>query len=441
MDKNEILAVLNDWNSWRTEQSTGVVRAAYLGRLEGLLTSNQVITITGPRRAGKSYLMRQMAKKLTEQGVKKENILLVNFEDPRFSTLDAKLMTQIFDVYKEFLSPTGIPYIFFDEVQEVEGWEKWVRMMHELKKAKIVVSGSNAKLLSRELGTLLTGRHLDLTVFPLSFTEFLAFNKITIIDNLDIAGKEAEIRGLFRRYMEFGSFPEVVLSEQKREILLKYFEDLLVKDLFKRFSVRKPQVMKSLIKYYLSNIGNLTTFMSTERFLHASADTIEKFAGYFEDVYLVFFLKRFSFKVKEQEKSPRKVYAIDPGLCNSVGFRFSENVGRLAENIVFLALKKRQVLNPELELYYWKDEQHREVDFVLKDGTKTNGLIQVCWNLTDEKTRNRETKSLLKAMDELKIDDAVILTDDYETTEEHKGKKIIYTALWKWLLLNDGVVL
>jgi predicted AAA+ superfamily ATPase len=228
------------------------------------------------------------------------------------------------------------------------------------------------------------------------------------------------------------------LSEQKREILLKYFEDLLVKDLFKRFSVRKPQVMKSLIKYYLSNVGNLTTFMSTERFLHASADTIEKFAGYFEDVYLVFFLKRFSFKVKEQEKSPRKVYAIDTGLCNSVGFRFSENLGRLAENIVFLALKKKQVLNPEFELYYWKDEQHREVDFVLKDDSQTNGLLQVCWNMTDEKTRGRETRSLLKAMDELKIDVATIITDDCETTEDHKGKKIIYTPLWKWLLLSEG---
>jgi predicted AAA+ superfamily ATPase len=436
MEKNEILRVLNDWNSWREDQTIGVVRDTYLGRLESLLSSNQVITITGPRRAGKSYLMRQMAKKLTEKGIKKENILLVNFEDPRFTTLDARLMAQIFDVYREFLSPTDMPYIFLDEVQEVEGWEKWVCMMHELKKAKIVVSGSNAKLLSRELGTLLTGRHLDLTVFPLSFTEFLAFNKMTVMDPLTMAGKEIEIRSLFRQYMEFGSFPEVTLSEQKREILLKYFEDLLVKDLFRRFSVRKPQVMKSLVKYYLSNAGNLTTFMSAERFLQASADTIEKFAGYFEDVYLVFFLNRFSFKVKEQEKSPRKVYAIDTGLCNCVGFRFSENVGRLAENIVFLALRKRQAFNPELELYYWKDPQHREVDFVLKDGTKITGLIQVCWNLTDEKTRDRETKSLLIAMDQLSVDRAMIITDDREITEEVKGKKIEYIPLWKWLLAN-----
>lgn len=438
MDKNEVLAVLNDWNIWRGEQDTGIGRSVYLDRLEVLMGSNQVITITGPRRAGKSYLMRQMARKLFEQGVKKENLLFVNFEDPRFTSLDTKLMMQIFNVYKEFLSPTGIPYIFLDEVQEVEGWEKWVRMMHELKKAKIVVSGSNAHLLSRELGTLLTGRHLDLTVFPLSFQEFLAFNKMEARAPLDVVGREVEISGLMRKYIESGSFPEVVLSDKKREILLNYFEDLLTKDLLKRFRIRKPHVMKSLIKYYLSNAGNLTTFMSAERFLHASSDTIEKFAGYFEDVYLIFFLKRFSFKIKEQEKSPRKVYAIDTGLCNAVGFRFSENIGRLAENIVFITLKRKQALNPQIELFYWKDVQHREVDFVVKDGLKVTRLIQVCWNMQDEKTKNRETRSLAKAMKELNISTATIITEETEGEENLNGNTVRLIPLRKWLLVEEN---
>ena len=439
MDKNEVLAVLNDWNIWRGEQDTGIGRSVYLDRLEALMGSNQVITITGPRRAGKSYLMRQMARKLFEQGIKKENLLFVNFEDPRFTSLDTKLMMQIFDVYKEFLSPTGTPYIFLDEVQEVEGWEKWVRMMHELKKAKIVVSGSNAHLLSRELGTLLTGRHLDLTVFPLSFQEFLAFNKMEVRTPLDVAGREAEINGLIRKYIESGSFPEVALSDKKREILLNYFEDLLTKDLLKRFRVRKPHVMKSLIKYYLSNAGNLTTFMSAERFLHVSSDTIEKFAGYFEDVYLIFFLKRFSFKIKEQEKSPRKVYAIDTGLCNAVGFRFSENIGRLAENIVFITLKRKQALNPQVELFYWKDVHHREVDFVVKDGLKVTRLIQVCWNILEEKTKNREFKSLAKAMKELNISTATIITEETEGEENLNGNTVRLIPLWKWLLAEENL--
>jgi len=434
MDKNELFSILNDWNFWRKKLETGIARKTYVERFKALSGSNQVITVTGPRRAGKSFLMRQMGADLLDKGIRKENLLYANFEDPRFTSLDTKLMDEIFSAYREFLAPKGELYLFLDEVQEIEQWEKWVRMMHELKKAKLVISGSNAKLLSRELGTLLTGRHLDLSVFPLSFREFLAFNGITKTGKLDLISQETEIKGLLRRYIEWGSFPEVALSEQKKEILLNYFEDLVTKDLLRRFKVRKGQAMKSLIKYYLSNTGNLTTFSSTEKFLKLSADTVEKFSGYFEDVYLIFFLKRFSFKVREQEKSPRKVYAIDTGLCNAVGFRFSENIGKLAENIVFLELKRQQVRKPETELYYWKDEHHREADFVIKHDKKVTDLIQVCWNLNDPKTKNREIRSLVKAMNEFNKEKALVITEEHEAVEDVKGKEITYVPLWKWLL-------
>jgi len=312
--------------------------------------------------------------------------------------------------------------------------------MHELKKAKIIVSGSNAHLLSRELGTLLTGRHIDLNVFPLSFTEYLLFNNIEIKTSLDVDRKKTEIMGLFRKYMENGSFPEVALSDKKSEVLLNYFDDLLTKDLIKRFRVRKTKAMKALIKYYLSNAGNLMTFSSIEKYLEITSDTIEKFSGFLEDVYLIFQLKRFSFKVKEQEKSPRKIYAIDTGLCNAVGFRFSENVGRLAENIVYLALKRKQILSSNIELFYWKDVQHREVDFVIKDGLDVTNLIQVCWNMRDEKTKNRELRSLQKAMKELKVDKAIIITEDAEGEEKLNGFTVKTVPLWKWLLAEEGVI-
>jgi len=439
MDKNEILAILKDWNDWEGQQDIGITRSVYLNRLESLIAgSNQIITITGPRRAGKSYLMRQMARRLSDKGVKRENILFVNFEDPRFVSLDTKLLAQVYDVYKGFLSPTDTPYIFLDEIQEVDGWEKWVRTMHELKKAKIIVSGSNAHLLSRELGTLLTGRHLDLTVFPLSFAEYLLFNKVEAAKAFDIVGKEAEIEGLLRKYIESGSFPEVALSVKKTEILLNYFDDLMTKDLLKRFRVRKTAAMKALIKYYLSNAANLVTFTSAGKFLQVHTNTIERFSGYFEDVYLIFLLKRFSYKVKEQEKSPRKIYAIDTGLCNSLGFRFSENIGRLAENIVFLALKRKQILDPRVELFYWKDALHREVDFVIKDSLKVTSLIQVCWNMLDEKTKTRELRGLHKAMRDLNVTDATIITDVAEGEEKLNGYKVKLIPLWKWLLAEES---
>ena len=442
MDKNEILAILKDWNDWEGQQDIGILRNSYLDRLEGLIQgSNQVITITGARRAGKSYIMRQMGRRLSEKGVKKESILFVNFEDPRFTALDTKLLTQIFDVYKGFLSPKETPYIFLDEVQEVKEWEKWVRMMHELQKAKIIVSGSNAHLLSRELGTLLTGRHLDLTVFPLSFVEYLMFNNLKIQNDFDLAGNKAEIDGLLHKYMEGGSFPEVALSVKKTEVLLNYFDDLLTKDLLRRFRVRKTPEMKSLIKYYFSNAANLMTFSSAGKFIQLQPHTVERFSGYFEDVYLIFLLKRFSYKVKEQEKSPRKLYAIDTGLCNALGFRFSENSGRLAENIVFLALKQKQILEPQMELFYWKDIHHREVDFVIKEGKEIKSLIQVCWKMNDEKTRNREFRSLQKAMNELKVSSALIITEDTEGEEKLNGLTVKTVPLWKWLLTEKGAIL
>lgn len=441
MDKKEIFDILDSWNEWAGQKDIGLMRNSYVDRLKGLIQgSNQVITITGPRRAGKSYIMRQMGRLLAENRVKKENILFVNFDDPRFLSLDTKLLIQIYDIYREFMSPSDTPYIFLDEVQEIDEWEKWVRMMHELKKAKLIVSGSNAHLLSRELGTLLTGRHLDLNVFPLSFTEYLMFNKIEIKTALDIDRKKTEIMGFFRKYMENGSFPEVTLSDKKTEILLNYFDDLLTKDLIKRFRIRKTDAMKALIKFYLSNAGNLMTFSSTEKYLEITSDTIEKFSGYLEDVYLIFHLKRFSYKVKEQEKSPRKLYAIDTGLCNAVGFRFSENIGRLAENIVYLSLKRKQILSPQIELFYWKDVQHREVDFVIKDGLGVTSLIQVCWHMRDEKTKNRELRSLQKAMKELKVENALIITEDSEGEEKLNDFAVKTVPLWKWLLAEEGLL-
>lgn len=435
MDKNEIMTILEDWNFWKKSLETGIPRFLYLKKLKKLLSSGQVIVITGARRSGKSFIMKQLAKELIKNGVNKNQILIINFEDPRFIELNPKLLQQIYETYLEFLNPEDKPYIFLDEIQEVQNWEKWVRTMQELKKAKIVLSGSNAKLLSRELATLLTGRHLDINVFPLSFKEFLDFNGIYLKDELDLVSRKIEIKRLMRNYLEFGAFPEVVLRKEKKEILLAYFEDILNKDLVKRYKIRKSEQLKALIKFYFSNPSSLITFNSLEKSLKISADTIEKFSNYFEASYLTFFLKRFSFKIKEQEKSPRKIYSIDTGLANTIGFRFSQNLGKLAENVVFLELKRKALINPYLGFYYWKDERHREVDFVIKEKLRANQLLQVCWNIEDEETRKREIESLIKAMKEFKLSEGLIITEDYEGKEKIKDKEIEFIPLWKWLLV------
>ena len=443
MDKNEIMEILQDWNFWKKDLETGIERGIYLDKLRGFLKTGQIVTITGARRAGKSFLMRQLIRSLISEGVDRRNILMVNFEDPRFTELDAKTLQSTYEAYLEFLNPQGQIFIFLDEVQEVSGWERWVRTIHELNKARLVISGSNAKLLSRELSTLLTGRHIDLVVFPLSFREYLAFNGIDLKDRLDFISKRVEIEGFFRKYLEWGGFPEVVLSpSESKQMLFHYFEDIINKDLIRRYRIRKSERLNSLAKFYLTNISSSITFNSLEKFLNISADTVEKFSHWLEDVYLLFFLKRFSFKVKEQEKSPRKVYAIDTGLVNAIGFRFSQNLGRFAENIVFLELVRRRALEKNaLEFYYWKDPQHREVDFVVKEGLGVTQVLQVCWELNRPETKIREIKALLKGMEELKLAEGFVITQDLEKEENIVGKKIKYVPLWKWLLGDFAVAL
>jgi predicted AAA+ superfamily ATPase len=434
MNKNELIKILEDWNFWRKDPNVGIARSLYLDTLEKLLPSEQVKIIIGARRSGKSFIMRQLAASLIKSGIDKKQILIVNFEDPRFVRLDTELLEEIFDVYREFLSPEGKVYIFLDEVQEIKDWEKWVRTMQELEKANIIISGSNARLLSKELATVLTGRHLDLTVLPLSFAEFLKFKRMEVKDEMMLLAKDIEIRALLREFLEFGSFPMVVLEPEKEKILLAYFDDVLNKDLIRRYKIRKTEKLKGLIKFFLSNISSPITFSSSGKFLQISTDTAEKFSGFLENSYLVFFLKRFSFAVKEQEKSPRKVYAIDTGLANIIGFRFSGNMGRLAENAVFLELKRRSYASPNTEVYYWKNEQREEVDFVVKEDTRVKELIQVCWDISDMNTKKRELRALVKAMEEFKLENGLVITEDFEGEEIAGDKTIRYVSLSKWLL-------
>lgn len=434
MDKNEIIKILEDWNFWSKDLNTGINRDLYLSVLKEMLPGEQVKVITGARRSGKSFIMRQLAKCLIQGGAAKSNILIVNFEDPRFVGLDVKLLGQIFDTYLEYQAPQGKIYVFLDEAQEIPKWEKWVRTMQELGKADIIVSGSNSKLLSSELATVLTGRHLDTAVLPLSWPEFLNFKNFQIKDNFELIKNEIKTKILFAEFMESGSFPLVVLEQDKEKILLAYFDDAVNKDLIKRYKIRKSEEIKSLIKFYLSNISSPVTFTSAGKFLNMSTLSAKRFSAYLEASYLVFFLKRFSFKFKEQEKSPRKVYAIDTGLANTVGFRFSGNSGKLAENAVFLELKRKSYFNPKMEIYYWKSRAQEEVDFAVKENADIKQLIQVCWDMQDMNTKKRETKALIKAMEEFGLKTGLIITQDCEAEENFNGKIIKYTTLNKWLL-------
>lgn len=434
MKKEEILEILVDWNFWQSELNTGIKRDEYVNRAGNYLKTNMILSILGVRRSGKSFIMRQIVKTLIDSGLDSKETLIINFEDRRFKDFSENVLDEILDTYLEFIKPDSVPYIFVDEVQLVDKWERWARTINELQKAKLIVSGSTSQIISKELATTLTGRHLDLKVFPLGFNEFLKFKKVEIKNFLDIINKKIELRRSFREYAQYGGFPEVVLGESKNEILISYFEDILTKDIVKRFSVKKIDKLEALAKFYLTNISNSITFNSLGRALKISKDTVEKYSWYLENAFLFFFIKRFSYSLKEQDNSPRKVYSLDVGLSNAMGFRFSENFGKVMENIAALELLRRAAQNPLMEIYYWKDVSGKEVDFVVKEGIEVKGLIQVTYASSKEEIAERELSALIKAMKEFKLNEGLILTEEFEGEEDVNRYIIKYIPLWKWLL-------
>jgi len=434
MEKSDILEILYDWNFWKKELYTGNKRENYINRCIEFLKTNVVVAVIGVRRSGKSYIMRQVIKTLIEKNIKSKNILMINFEDKRILDFYPELIDDFYKTYIEILNPDEIPFIFLDEVHNVPNWERWVRTMDELKKAKIVISGSSSKLLSGELATVLTGRHLDIFTFPLSFEEFLYFKNLEIKDKLDIIANKINIQRFLNEYIEFGGFPDVVLSNNKKELLLTYFDDILTKDIEKRYKLKKSEKLRTLAGFYMTNISGLVTFNSLAKFLGTSTVTVGKFSSYLEEANIMFFVKRFSFKFKEQDKAPRKVYSIDTGLSNAVGFKFVSNYGKILENLVAIELLRREKENVNSEIYYWHNQQNEEVDFVVKNGLNVEQLIQVCWNINDYKTKERKIRALLKASDELKCDNLLIVNQDIEGKETIKNKEIKYISLMNWLL-------
>ena len=426
MNNEEIIQILSGWNFWLKEQEAGIYRDDYLDVMERLAKTEQIVAITGVRRSGKSTLMRQFIKKRIAAGEDRKSFLYVNFEEPKFSgLLSLEFLQQIYEAYLEIVNPKGKPYILLDEVHNVPKWERFVRGIHEKKEAFLFVSGSVSKLMSKELGTLLTGRWVELRTYPLDFREFLLFKKVKAEGSLDVLSQKVRIKQLLREYLEFGGFPLVALKEEKEEILRRYFDDIVERDIASRHRIRKPEKLKTLVKYYLTNFSSPVSYRKAARFSGLTLDTVTRFSSYITEAYLAFFVPKFAYSLKEQEANPKAVYGADAGLINIVGFRFSDNIGKLYENTVFVSLMRKGK-----EVYYYKNR--RECDFLVKEGQKITQAIQVSYTISENK--ERETSGLLEAMKVFKLKRGLIITEDKEGEETIEGKNIIYRPLWKWLL-------
>jgi len=430
MRSTEIMEILVDWNFWRRELDTGIERPELIKEMQRLSKINEIVVVSGARRSGKSTLILQFCKSLIQSEVRKENILIVNLEDPRFKNLDLQLLNEIYETYLTELNPNKEHYVVLDEVQVVDQWERYARFLHENKKIHVIVTGSSSKLLSSEYSTVLAGRHVDMQVYPLSFKEFLKFKGIDIRENMDVISKRHEIKRQMQEYIKWGGFPKPTLlkeEQEKREVLAGYFKDIITKDVAMRYKIKEIGKLEELARYYISNTASLQSFNKIKNILNISLDTVERFSKYFSDAYLLFFVKKFSFSEKEQILNPRKVYCIDTGLRNAAGFVFTEDAGKLMENVAFVELKRRGK-----EIFYWKNKG--EVDFVIKEGMKIKELIQVCYDIENSETKKREINALLEAMERFKLKNGMVLTWDYDGEEKVKGKKIRYIPLWKWLL-------
>jgi predicted AAA+ superfamily ATPase len=387
------------------------------------LENNLIKVVMGPRRAGKSFFCLHT---LSRQG----NFGYVNFDNEALIKLEEyqDLVSEIKQVYEDPKT------LFFDEIQNLPNWELFVNGLQR-QGYLLVVTGSNSKLLSKELATHLTGRHIPTTVLTFSFKEYLKAKK-TELGNLTTQ----EAGQILLEYMQSGGYPETVTKNlDARQYLTVLFDSIIYKDIIKRYHIRKGPDIEKLAVYLMSNLASEISYLSLAQAIGIKSSlTAQKYCGFLEEAYLLFAVNRFSYKTKNVGQN-RKMYAYDNGMITAKAFQASPNYGKLLENCVAVHLKRKDI-DKKIELFYWRNQQGQEVDFVIKKGKSIVELIQVCYSLESDKTRSREIRALLSAGKELGCDKLTIVTLREERKEMHEwfGIKgaITYKPIAKWLQDN-----
>ncbi len=424
---------LGEWNPWWENKMlvrdlAGKDRPDYKLLLESVMI-REITIVTGVRRSGKSTIMYQMINNLIKKGVDPLQILFANFDDKKLSNSG---LDDIYESYRASLNPDKKAYIFLDEIHKKDGWESWIRKKYDLQSNdKFIISGSCSYLLKKEYSSLLTGRNLTFEVFPLSFHEFLLFNGAlvntgNIAKGILLGNTRISIIHALKQFLEFGGFPEVVLKTEafKFLVLKQYFDDILYKDVIDRYNLNS-QKTRDLALFLITNFTHLISLRNLRNSLGIAYDSIKDYLSHFKETFLFFTIEHFSYSLKEQKTLPSKIYCVDNGLRNAVSFKFSKDEGKLAENLVFLELRRKNK-----DIYYWTSEKHEEVDFVIKHGSNAVTAINVSY--TNE-VPEREVRALVQCKAAFKkVNDLIILTKN----SEKKERGIRFIPLWKWLLTN-----
>ena len=426
-----MLEVLAKWNRWGSGRLPGgITREITPLLLQKTLHRKEIIALIGMRRAGKSTILYQIMNALEARHLTPKACLHINLEEPKFAPhLTVTLLDELYDLYRKTVYPEGKAYLFIDEIQNVPGWERWVRARNETEEVKIFISGSSSKLLSQELATVLTGRHLSFTVFPLNFKEFLRFNNIDLPDlSLPIAAPPKIYRAL-DQYLLWGGLPEIVLAahDEERELLLtQYLDDILFKDVSLRYAVRDTLALRNIAIYLLTQTSSLISFQRLSNQFEVSLDLAKAYFSHLEQAFLVYSLPYYSLKASERVRHPQKIHAVDLGFREITQISASPDYGKLTETVVHNYLRQKNA-----ELYYWKSKG--ELDLLVREGIHVKHLMQVVYDGLDHiKTRDRELAVFAEAKKQFPKAESWIVTQHMPKNPLPPSIRVM--PLWLFLL-------
>jgi predicted AAA+ superfamily ATPase len=411
MDSLIIQQVIADQKNLIEHKPRGIIRKV---NFEKHLKSKQISVITGIRRSGKSTLLLQMADHF-------HNFHFITFDDERLLNFQvADFNTLLIELNKHIPSQT----IVIDEVQNIEGWERFVRRLHD-EGYKVFISGSNSKLLSSELATHLTGRYIKTELYPFSFAEYLQLKEIDFEEKSTL--NLGKLSSALDEYLSKGGFPEFLISDDP-EFLHRIYEDIIYRDLIVRFGIKNIKGFKNMTQYLFTNFTKETNYNSLAGILGFSSTTsVRDYVAYLGESYMIFELYRYDYSLKKQYQSNKKIYTIDNGLRNAISFRTGQDKGRMLENLVFIELKRRGI-----ECWFYKTNTNLEVDFLWFDGETR--LMQVCYDLTDPSTLKRETSALETAMKELSVKSSLMLSYNEKRDFVTKTGTISVLPVMEWIL-------
>jgi predicted AAA+ superfamily ATPase len=394
-----------------------------------IFKTQEIVIISGIRRCGKSYLMRliwNLIKK--EKELNNKQYLYINFEDERIIGFKKDDFNSLIESYIELKQPDlkSKIYLFFDEIQNVKNWDKFLNRLREDNTYKIIISGSNATLLSTEISTFLTGRSITVNLYPFTFKEFINARgfKFEKQDLFDLNNK-VQIANLFNDYFDIGGFPEVIKTGY-RPLLQEYFQNIIFRDIIARFKIKHEFSLRELAGFLTANIGNNLSIKKIANLVGIkNVTTLKNYLSYLKNSFLFYFIPKYSYSISKQIYNPDKAYIADIGIYNEISFRFSENNGKKLENFVFLEFLKK-----DYQIYYGYDV-FGDIDFIICKNNKIVELAQCCYEIERPETRERELKSLIKALAFYKMKEGSIYTFDYESEEQVEGMLIKYIPAWK----------